>query len=58
VLCQIELLAYVGAGLRPPLFGLTMQRVFAAPCAILIQLNTPRIITSIFFRGVIAFLTF
>src|SRR5512136_2646682 len=58
VLCQIELLAYVGVGSRPPLLGLAVQRVFAAARAILVQLNTPRIVPSILLRGVIAFLAF
>jgi hypothetical protein len=56
VLCQIELLAYVGAGFHQLLFGLAMQRVLAATRAIFVQLNTPRIITPIFLRGVIALL--
>ena len=58
MLCQIELLAYVGAGSRLPLLRLAMQRVFAATRAILVKLKTPRIIPSIFLRGVIAFLAF
>ena len=36
VLCQIELLAYVGAGFHLPLLRLAMQRMFTATRAILV----------------------
>ena len=56
MLCQIELLAYVELAVSQPLLGLAMHGMFAASRAEFVKFNTPRIITSIFLRGVISFL--